>query len=1073
VKRTWLGVSLLALSGIAFVHAAEQESTVVPPVIRLRSRAITPTAEPAARQQIAASGGVVRGNHVLVQFDRFPDAAAREEFARAGLVVLDYVPDNAAFASLTGALSSEQLQAMSIRAIEPILPTDKLSDGIGMDKLPGLANTATGRIDLLVKYFADVPEDAAWEALQEHGAILVASVPAMRMLVVELDAEAVVTLAAEDSIRWVEAAPSSGNGESNRARTHVQADQAQALGLDSFGVIVGVFDGGHVSTTHGDLPRVTRMDSNPFDPRQHATMTAGLIGGNGSGSSGRVFRGMAPASTIYSYKFEDATAGGFLNDYVLDVMKAVLTDGVNVANNSWGISGCSGTPYGAYDGLAAFLDAVPNAVSSSQPTVVFSAGNERSGIGAGSDRSCIANDSLPFENYGTINQPKAAKNIIVVGAVDSFNNRMTEYSSWGPTADGRIKPDLVGSGQHNGTPVGSISVLDNTFGIPVGAPNQQGYRTPNFPDDPDDHFVYAWFIETSAAAAEASGCVALLIDDYRGRFAGVDPRPATVKAFLIHTALDLQSPGAWYDVGPDYASGYGLIQIEDAIQTMRAGHFVERQLNAGETRSYRLNVPLPAPVNVTLAWDDYPAAENSAIALVNDLDLIVTDPGGTRRYPWTLDPANPSATAVQTVEDHLNNVEKVSVNPGAAGDWCVTVKGTSVPLGPQKFSLVADYNLIATPDIVVDTTNVTVGEGETASFRVKLSFLPASPQTVTVARASGDIDIDVLGGSSFAFTSANWNTYQTVKLAAREDSDTTNGVTTIRCSLACQKSVDVTATEQDTGAHHPAISINDVSSSEPALGTRDVAFTVGLSRLSSAVTTVRFATRAVTATAGLDYLSNEGKLTIPANTLSATIPVTIKADKLSEPTETFAVDLSSPVNATIADRFGVGTIRDTVLFTGGFDLSPDSASVRAGENVNYVVVWTVPESEVWRDLKTIDFRLRKGNETPLWVQWDEAANTFSLCDGSGEEDSDVHCTAGEAPGSPTILETEFAQLDLAESSVIGSGPTGPTVTLNLAIRFKEALGSCNVELAASDDFGIQDAFVGASKLPVRGAREQE
>ena len=58
---------------------------------------------------------------------------------------------------------------------------------------------------------------------------------------------------------------------------------------------------------------------------------------------------------------------------------------------------------------------------------------------------------FPFNNYDTLNHPKSAKNVIVVGAVDSRNDRMTSYSSWGPTNDGRIKPDVVATGHHNGT----------------------------------------------------------------------------------------------------------------------------------------------------------------------------------------------------------------------------------------------------------------------------------------------------------------------------------------------------------------------------------------------------------------------------------------------------------------------------------------------------------------------------------------------------------------------------------------------------------------------------------------------
>jgi hypothetical protein len=93
---------------------------------------------------------------------------------------------------------------------------------------------------------------------------------------------------------------------------------------------------------------------------------------------------------------------------------------------------------------------------------------------------------------------------------------------------------------------------------------------------------------------------------------------------------------------------------------------------------------------VTLVWDDAPGTPSATgSALVNDLDLIVTDPSGVRRYPWTLNPASPSAAAVRTAEDHLNNVEVVYVDGTVpSGRWTVRVAGTSVPEGPQCYSLV-------------------------------------------------------------------------------------------------------------------------------------------------------------------------------------------------------------------------------------------------------------------------------------------------------------------------------------------------------------------------------------------------
>jgi len=286
----------------------------------------------------------------------------------------------------------------------------------------------------------------------------------------------------------------------------------------------------------------------------------------------------------------------------------------------------------------------------------------------------------------------------------------------------------------------------------------------------------------------------------------------------------------------------------------------------------------------------------------------------------------------------------------------------------------------------------------------------------------------------------------------------------------------------------PTMSVNDISTSEPFSGTKTSAFTVSLSHPTTLSTSVNFATRDGTArgqttTIFGDYVGNSGTLNIPPNTLSGNVTFGVQPDRIIEATETLFLDLSSPVNATIVDNVGRATIRDTTLTIGGFDLSPDGARVQADEIVHYSVVWTVPEGQVWTDLRTIDFRIRnEHNNVVLWFRWDEAQNLFSACrkgpeggwKGTGNEAGGGRCAAGELPGSPAVLQTPFAQLHLAGTTVTGSGPTGRSVTLNFAISFgRNAAGhSYILELAASDDFGKQDDFVQVSELQIDRTNKQ-
>jgi Calx-beta domain len=274
----------------------------------------------------------------------------------------------------------------------------------------------------------------------------------------------------------------------------------------------------------------------------------------------------------------------------------------------------------------------------------------------------------------------------------------------------------------------------------------------------------------------------------------------------------------------------------------------------------------------------------------------------------------------------------------------------------------------------------------------------------------------------------------------------------------------------------PSMAINNISVSELLSGSRTASLTVSLSHPSQSDTSVSFATRNGTArgaascapfiTGGTpDYIARTGTLTIPAGALSGSIGIAICGDSITEGDETFFVDLSgpAPVGVTIADATGQGTIRNAGFVTGAFDLAPDLIGVHADELVVYEVVWTVPPGEVWRDLATIDVRIR-GGKTALWIRWDEQLNMFSLCERvrgrDDDDDSDRHvsCGAGAAPGSPFVLEGERAQLHLAYTSATGSGPTGPSVTLGLGIVFTDkAEGhTWDIELGATDDFGQRD-----------------
>jgi hypothetical protein len=116
----------------------------------------------------------------------------------------------------------------------------------------------------------------------------------------------------------------------------------------------------------------------------------------------------------------------------------------------------------------------------------------------------------------------------------------------------------------------------------------------------------------------------------------------------------------------------------------------------------------------------------------------------------------------------------------------------------------------------------------------------------------------------------------------------------------------------------PLVSINDVSISEGNSGTRNATFFASLSAASGKPVMLSYATADDTASAGDDYSAASGTISFSPGQTTTAIVIQVKGDTLNEGNETFFVNLSNPVNVTITDGQGVGTIVDddsTILAT--------------------------------------------------------------------------------------------------------------------------------------------------------------
>ena len=194
------------------------------------------------------------------------------------------------------------------------------------------------------------------------------------------------------------------------------------------------------------------------------------------------------------------------------------------------------------------------------------------------------------------------------------------------------------------------------------------------------------------ATPTVTGISALLVQDWRNQFPGEPDLPnAALKALLANSGDDLGNPG------PDCQYGFGTVRARQAIDSLRDGGVLLSEVGDGGTGEHLVIVqPGDAELRITLAWDDEPAAPLPVFALVNDLDLVVTDPAGDRVFPWTIDPADPGAPATRSGVDRLNNMEQVSVeNPmppakNASSDSnaslrnCRSSRALSMPSGSKR-----------------------------------------------------------------------------------------------------------------------------------------------------------------------------------------------------------------------------------------------------------------------------------------------------------------------------------------------------------------------------------------------------
>lgn len=678
-----------ALAGLLVSVGTASVMTDAPTVLELRNaRLQMPALEGGVADAIADRAARTDARHAVVRLHRDLDPAGRDAIARDGVRLLTCLGARTWIVSIDPSAADHVGALVDRIAWIGDLPVEaKLHPWLAAGNIPewtidrrAVEAFVEGReadvetvleqvlqaddptVALYVVAHRDVSLEDFAQAMTLAGGEVRSKMVTVNGLLVRVRMSALEGLLGLDETMWIEPAlpPLSTNNASNRVNTQVDTVRQSPYGLDGSGVTVMVYDGGFADSSHPDFSnRLTVRDSS--GQSTHGTHVCGTVGGDGTNSGG-LHEGMAPGVIIQSYGFEQpgGLSEGFLytdpGDIEQDYADAINNWGAVVANNSIGTNTApNGFPCewtGDYGVTSGVIDSVVRGALGGDIRICWANGNERQTTRCG-------------DQFNTTAPPACAKNHITVGATNSNDDSITTFTSWGPADDGRIKPDISAPGCQS----------DDDGGV-----------TSTFPGG-----GYGTYCGTSMATPTVTGISALIIQDWRNQFPGeADLSNAALKALLANSGDDLGHPG------PDCQYGFGTVRTQQAIDSLRDGGVLQSEVADGGTSEHLVIVqPGDTNLRITLAWDDEPAAPLPVFALVNDLDLVVTDPAGNRVFPWTIDPANPGAPATQSGEDHLNNMEQVSVENPTPGAWRVQIVGHSVPVGPQAYALVASPSPIA------------------------------------------------------------------------------------------------------------------------------------------------------------------------------------------------------------------------------------------------------------------------------------------------------------------------------------------------------------------------------------------
>jgi len=359
----------------------------------------------------------------------------------------------------------------------------------------------------------------------------------------------------------------------DESAAQVMATNMWNLGYDGSGITIGIIDTG-IDASHPDLQGkvigwkdFVNGRSSPYDDNGHGTHVASIAAGTGAASNGK-YKGMAPGAKLVGIKVLSGEGSGSISDIIAGVDWAVQNKdkyGIRVINLSLGSSQSS-------DGTDSLSQAVNNAWDA--------------GIVV-----CVAAGNSGPDKY-TVGSPAAASKVITVGAVDKYDV-ITDFSSRGPTADNRLKPEVVAPG--------NWIIAARASGTSMGQPI-------------NDYYTAA--PGTSMATPHVAGISALILQAHPSW------TPDHVKTALIETA-DIVKPDEIADIayGAGRVNAYKAAYYDSLSKLVFTGSVADKG-----SQSHQFTISGASFVTATLYWDN----------AKSDIDFYLYDPNGNQvDYSYT------------------------------------------------------------------------------------------------------------------------------------------------------------------------------------------------------------------------------------------------------------------------------------------------------------------------------------------------------------------------------------------------------------------------------------------------------